>query len=365
MKEQPPVHQDVQTLLAHRLWYVSLGLFLIYAISVAAGILPLRLLDSAWQLQASRVLVDNGALPLLGLGLLHLASFLDPGNTPLRMRRSALANWAVLAMLGFLLLIPLQIGATLTSYASARQLQSNQLQAATNRLDLLLREISRAESVETIKARLVATQGMVPAGLDFSLPLPELKQRLDGSLRQARGLLVRQRQQNLDPAVIWRVIQESLRVSATAAALALAFAAGAQRRGTTGSPLLQLQDWTLSCLMGLVERRRNRLERLEERQRLQAEQRRLLEEREHDPPQPSRGVPPPLSELDYLERLRSGHEGEPPEDPSSSQRPQPPQPERRWPWNRPHEHERGYFEAIQHEPEQEQEADTDPKGARD
>ncbi len=61
------------------------------------------------QLRVAGVLIDRGPLALLGLALLQLAAHLDPANAPIQARWQQLGRLGVVAVLGFLLLVPLQL----------------------------------------------------------------------------------------------------------------------------------------------------------------------------------------------------------------------------------------------------------------
>ena len=59
---------------------VATALLLVFLAALLPQLLPLRLLEPAWQLRLCGVLAENGVLPLMALGLLFLASYLDPDN---------------------------------------------------------------------------------------------------------------------------------------------------------------------------------------------------------------------------------------------------------------------------------------------
>jgi hypothetical protein len=82
------------------------------AIACHSQMLPPRLLVSAWQLRAARTLIEAGPFALSGLVLLQLGARLDPANERLRLRWHRLGRLGVVAVLGFLLLVPLQAGLT-------------------------------------------------------------------------------------------------------------------------------------------------------------------------------------------------------------------------------------------------------------
>lgn len=220
-------------ILADRLGFIALSLFAVYAITLVAGILPVRLLDTAWQLRFISASLDTAPIPLVGLGLFHLAAYLDPGNAVLQRRRDGVARLAVLAVIGFLLTLPLQAYAAWNNVATARATVARQLSAATATFDLLQDTITTASNLDNLQARLQAIQAP-SLGVPFQelgLPLPEARRRLLARLGEIRAD-VDQKIRAEAPGAIGLQIRDSLRAMLSALALAFAFAMGAQRRGS-------------------------------------------------------------------------------------------------------------------------------------
>jgi hypothetical protein len=88
----------------------GLGLYVLFACNVLSGILPIRLIDAGWQLNAIQSLQNLAFLPLLGTCLLLLGA--DPDDTGSGQRLGLIRKGAGLACIGFLLLIPLQAAGT-------------------------------------------------------------------------------------------------------------------------------------------------------------------------------------------------------------------------------------------------------------
>ncbi|MBW4531677.1 MAG: hypothetical protein KME02_13425 [Aphanothece saxicola GSE-SYN-MK-01-06B] len=220
-------------ILADRLAFMAIALFVVYLITLLASILPVRLLDTAWQLRFISASLDSATVPLVALGLLHLAAYLDPDNPTLQRRRSGLARLAIVAVIGFLLIVPLQAYAGWQSVATARANVARQLSAATGTFDLLQDTITTASSLDNLQARLQAMQ--TPSlGIRFDnlgLPLPETKRTMLVRLKEVRQQ-VEARIQAPTPKAIEAAIRDSLRVMLSSFALAIAFAMGAQRKGS-------------------------------------------------------------------------------------------------------------------------------------
>ncbi len=229
--DSPAKPREVEVLAA-RLSIFAMALFVIYSVRVIAITLPLRPLDTVWQLSVSSALISAAAIPLVGLALLHLAAYLDPANAALERRRDALARWAILAVLGFLLLIPVQGYASWSTVTAARARLTTQ-QASANRNFALIREaINAATSLEDLKARLQALESP-ELGIrfeDLGLPLPETRRQMLIRLNELEEQ-VKTRIKAPPPEAIENVATNALRVMATSVIYALAFAIAAQRRG--------------------------------------------------------------------------------------------------------------------------------------
>ena len=104
---------------------IALALLAVFIATLLPQLLPPRLLDPQWQLTLCGVMAENGVLPLMALGLLLLASYLDPANLWVLAIRFISSELAGLASVGFLLLIPLQIFAVVTSNSSLELHQQN------------------------------------------------------------------------------------------------------------------------------------------------------------------------------------------------------------------------------------------------
>jgi len=233
--------------LADRLLVLAMTLFVIYGVRVVATALPLRPLDTLWQLNVSSALISPAAIPLLGLALLHLAAYLDPANAALVRRRDALARWAILAVLGFLLLIPVQAYASWSTVATARARLTTQQTAANRNFALVREAISAATSLEDLQARLQSLQSP-ELGIRFQnlgLPLAETQRQMLMRLNDIQEQ-VKTQINAPPPEAIEDVARNSIRVMGTSLVYALAFAIAAQRRGQDIPLLVELLTiWSL------------------------------------------------------------------------------------------------------------------------
>ena len=73
---------------------------------MTGNLFPLQPGDPSWQTRVIGTLVNSATLPLLALGLLHLAVLLDPKDPRVQQRYQLFCRLAAVASLGFLLLVP-------------------------------------------------------------------------------------------------------------------------------------------------------------------------------------------------------------------------------------------------------------------
>ncbi len=247
MVSDSPVKLRDAAVLADRLSVFSMALFVIYAVRVIATALPLQPLDTPWQLSVSSALINAAAIPLVGLGLVHLAAYLDPANAALEKRRNALARWAIPAVLGFLLLIPVQSLASWSTVAAARARLTTQLTSANKNFALIREAINAATTLEDLQKRLQALQSP-ELGIrfdDLGLPLPETKRQMLIRLNEIEDQ-VKTRIKAPPPEAVEDVASNALRLMATCVVYALAFAIAAQRRGREVPLLVEmLTIWSL------------------------------------------------------------------------------------------------------------------------
>ncbi|MCP9930880.1 HpsJ family protein [Cyanobium sp. AMD-g] len=259
MSETPQSKSLEEAIFADRLAMVAMALFCVYLISVLAFILPPRLLDPLWQLSNIKIAVEAAPIPLIGLALLYLAAYLCPANIQLQRRRKALARLAILASLGFLMIVPLQAHAVWTLYSRSNSVASEQQASATERGNAVRQAIERATSTEDLQKRLLALQSPdLSITLDPerfpAVPLPQLKRQLLSRVDQAEGQF-KARVAPIDPATGERITRESLRVMISSLAFSIAFAALAQRKNSIVPFLVEVPD-LLAPLMSVLRPRR-------------------------------------------------------------------------------------------------------------
>ena len=217
-------YDGAAALLGKRLAWFANTLFTVYVIAIFSRILPPRLLDPLWQLNAATIVLDNATIPLLGMGLCYLATYLDPLNGNLRARSRLFSRLAGFAALGFLLLIPLQPCAGWTAYTASSNAQAKQVRTAYRSLDSLNQAVSTARSAEELQEAVRAIGGVSLEGLDPTVPLQELKLRLRQTVSTARGR-IQQRAEAAKPSFFRAVVQPVSRGMLLALAYAIGFSA--------------------------------------------------------------------------------------------------------------------------------------------
>jgi len=236
---------------------VALVLFVLFATLVAGALWPVQLLNPAWQLRLAGSLVNGAPFALLGLALLQIAVELGPRDPVLQRRQRLCSQLAVIAALGFLLLLPLQGVAGLQQSRSSTSAQSSRISGAERRLVALRQAVASAASNEEINQRLQRLQGPVLGPADLAQPLPLLKAQVGAVLDQAQLQIARERQAT-PPADPWRLLPELARNGIACLALALGFAALAVRPGSDRSLLQEWQKGWSGLSRSLRKRRGSR-----------------------------------------------------------------------------------------------------------
>jgi hypothetical protein len=323
---------------ASTLWSVGVVLLISYPIAVFTSIIPPKPLDPAWQLNLITNLVDNGGIPLIGLLCIQAAAQFSPGNSPRQGIHATLANLSLGAMAGFLLVVPLQLVASLTLYETFKSDQVSRVERGSRRLGTLSLAITKARRAEDLQAELQKFDGLSLSQDDLALPLPRLK----ASLLERLGKAQRQLEAQLPPPgqqLSWPMIQASLRIVPTSLAYAFGFAAAGRRRGQRISLLDERRALNRQNARARQERRRSRQAFLQGVEEARLEQTMLAqEERSSAPPrqadqsqhQPrSAKNPPPLVpkelggrqrgavDLSYFEELSRLDQPESPADESN------------------------------------------------
>jgi hypothetical protein len=237
------------------------------------NVVPVRLLDTTWQLRFTGAVLDNAFYPLIALILLYLASFLDGDDGRLRARYTAISGWAVPAAIGFLLLIPLQASATWSGYASALQSQVQQQANVRRQFGVVRFAINAARSSPELRSRLERLQGQqinAEEGTDFSQPLPQLRETLLKRLEETESTVIQELKASAPPISRAEILLANITAGASSLAYALAFAAAGHRRH---KELSLYDEWHLGWVQRRERSMQRRIERHEKREDLREIQR--------------------------------------------------------------------------------------------
>ncbi len=212
----------------------ALAMLAVFVLAMLASILPGKLLDPAWQLAIVAALVDNAVIPLVALLVLHGAAWMNPDDQFSRGLRDGAARWAVLAALGFLLLVPLQGMVAWRQHSLEHQAQQQALREVDQRFALLRQAVADASSSADLQTRLQHVVGPSFGRIDPRESLPQLKKRLKLILDQNQ----RQLQKRSASAAARSggtgagLLPQPLRLGFSCLAYGVAFAALARRRNS-------------------------------------------------------------------------------------------------------------------------------------
>jgi hypothetical protein len=225
-----------------------LGLCLpaLFVVSVLVVMLPLRILDPGWQLRLIAILVERGPLALLGVAMSYISTVMDPGDVKLRARRNALVRFTKLAVIGYLLVIPLQLSAVWRSTVVLSQQQNSKVSHAQQNLKLMRQQIEVATSFNDIQTRLAAIQApnLPIESATLFKPLPQIKAALLSEVDQAERMIERQSEASNRPVRLWGLLQSSFATVLAASIEALAFSAASPRRPMTSRLWRYWQQWS-------------------------------------------------------------------------------------------------------------------------
>jgi len=231
---------------------LALAFVLLFATLALTSLFPLQLLDPAWQGRVSRTLLDSASLPLLALALLQIGRWLDPADPLLKRRQCSFSRLAGAAALGFLLLVPLQISASLRLQQASGSEHSSQLARAERQLAGFRQAVQQASSSEALASSLNQLGGPRPAPALLALPLPLLKAQAAASLDQLE-ISIRRQRDALPASNPLRQIPELIRPCVSSLIVAFAFASMA---GVSNNDEEEEEDSLLDQLLFRFQARR-------------------------------------------------------------------------------------------------------------
>jgi hypothetical protein len=201
----------------------SLALFLIFLARLLPLVIGFNPLNAEWQSEVVTVFTNEGLLAFLGFVLLHLAVFIQPRHDRLRQRLRMVRRLAVIPVVGYLMLVPLQLTSSFVQL-SAVQSQKVQYLNRSSRLSEIREAVQQASSSQDLNVRLQSLLEPELTSEQWRMGLSELRKTLlkSNDVKQEDvARLLKNNSENLDPFAIV--------VSRVGSALgwALAFAFGA------------------------------------------------------------------------------------------------------------------------------------------
>jgi hypothetical protein len=173
--------------ISRRLSLIGICLLLVFCVFVIRAALPLQILNIVWQIQLSTSVVEFAPIAVLGVVLISLASFFDPGNEDLGGTQRLVAKLAMIVSLGFLLLLPLRVYHVFAFQQTIGNVQDRQISQGLTKVKKIKEALNQASSREDLEMRLKAIGAPpLPEALR-QRPLPQLKEGLLRSLNQVEA----------------------------------------------------------------------------------------------------------------------------------------------------------------------------------
>lgn len=201
-------------------------LFIVFAITALTLVLPLDPTNPSWQLRLVGGVINGAPLALVGFVLLHGAAHLDPHHARHAVRLATARQRALLAAIGFVVLVPLQAAAIWT-LLSADADQLAQRRATTEATFVTLRgAVQRAGTPEALQLEMRALRGPVISEQQIKLPIAALREQTLRTLARTESVM-NQQLSGLDQKSIMELVQSGIRMGVSSLAFAFAFALGA------------------------------------------------------------------------------------------------------------------------------------------
>jgi hypothetical protein len=220
---------------ARSLSNLALVFVVLYVLLVVSVAIPASLLDPAWINRVTAILINGASMPLLAMLALVTGTRIYPESSLFKARLQLFSKLAAVAALGFLMLIPLN-AYTVVLQRNNEPTQLRSLDAAERQLASYRNAAKQAISVADLNGRLQKMGAPQLNPSEASLPLPDLKARLNSAFDQTARQIVDQRKA-LQASAGWSTkLPEVLRVSIACLALSFGFASFAKLTAT--GPLL-------------------------------------------------------------------------------------------------------------------------------
>lgn len=221
--------------LPRRLGFFSFVLFLAYGLLLLRVAIPIRLVLPSWQISLSNGLIENAPIPLVGMALLYVASYIDPEDERISRHLLLVARVSAAASLAFLLLIPLRVFSVWSLAQQSVNIQDRRLdQLATrlNRVNDALRQSSNKQQLIILLQQYKAPP--LPPQL-LAQPFELIRQELGRSIETMRNSMKGKRASTHQVILSPRSVIENIRYILLSFVYFLGFAAGGQLSATSYS----------------------------------------------------------------------------------------------------------------------------------
>lgn len=228
-----PLYDQLQTAqLSRRFGWFSFVLFLVYAVLLLLAAIPVRVLQPSWQISLSNALLENAPIPLLGLGMLYLASYFDPDDDKLQARVFWIAKVCTIVSLAFLLLIPLRAYSVWSLVQQRSNVQDRQISQVNSRLKSVENALRQARDKQQLIQLLQQSKAPALPPELAAQSFEQIRQELSRSLQNMQTAInARQAPQNRT-ALNFQLIRDSLRAMVLAFLYFVGFAAAGQLRSS-------------------------------------------------------------------------------------------------------------------------------------
>jgi len=290
--------------------WAGLALITVYVVSVLSVAIPVQLVQPLWLVKITNALRSGASFALEGAVLVALAEFLDPASPELARWSRRIRRGALLAAVGFVLMIPLQVFAGF----ALRFVQDEQEQLVIKKLRLTEKAIAKARTVEDMTLALAQLPGqqrmtsqITPEVLESARS--QLLYQIRPQIGELDAQLTTQRLARWSP-----VFGDTARDSLITLAYGVAFAAVARRAKDSASLLDRLlqrrnpRTLSAAALDAQAEARDRELEEQElVAQDLAEARQRYFEERNDNFDPDGEGGAPPQPQGGFWRRWRGGN----------------------------------------------------------
>ena len=177
--------------LASLLLNLAYALFAVFLVIIVVEAVPLRMLDPDWIITLSLNLVNAVTIPLVGLGLVHLAAHIasDSRFQMIQRRLSRLASWAAVS---FFLLLPLLALLVFLNGQKIERSNAFQKDQIEQKAKQIRKAVVGAQTPKELQSAMVALQGPRIDSADLNQPLPQIKEKILAFIDQARSSFLAQ-----------------------------------------------------------------------------------------------------------------------------------------------------------------------------